>query len=237
MPRAKDPRVVRGQKKAKNRNFEKDVYKEQLNEGRRLGGKVQKERAKIAKKALEKSKNGEPLSEDEKEAMEKHFKNVAKRKAAHKKYYERQKQIKEAGLKGSHVAKAKRDAAKKEEDPPKVSEKKLTELVNQAKKEKTTDKQLGTMVRTLCDIHNYNPVEELIKKAANPRTSVKDKMAINRLLLPYMTPQLKSVDVSGQIDNTITINVQRFTSERPVDIPAWEEGAEHQIGSGKLPPA
>jgi hypothetical protein len=100
---------------------------------------------------------------------------------------------------------------------------------------------LTSLVREICEKNDYDPISELVKKAQNPKTSASDKLAIAKMLLPYISPTLKAIDISGQMDNTITVRVERFGSDNP-DIermkqaaPAWNEGDMHQIPPGKLP--
>jgi hypothetical protein len=194
--------------------FKRKTKWEQAEVGREHLSRAREKRnhmEQLANIAEEKSLNGAKLLPDEKEALAWRVNKRAKTK------------------KFGKVANSVRDEIKAE-----LRAEMLAKMPKKAA-------NLTSLVREICEKNDYDPISELVKKAQNPKTSASDKLAIAKMLLPYISPTLKAIDISGQMDNTITVRVERFGSDNP-DIermkqaaPAWNEGDMHQIPPGKLP--
>ena len=73
---------------------------------------------------------------------------------------------------------------------------------------------MRSMMSDMMIEHNINPVNELFsiltKKSGPNRLNVKDRVALLKFLTPYVTPQLRSVDVQQDLKMSVSVNIQSF---------------------------
>jgi hypothetical protein len=73
-------------------------------------------------------------------------------------------------------------------------------------------KMQGRM-REMIATHGLDPLEELfvlLKKKGKGALPAKEKVALYRFLVPYITPQLKAVDIQQETKMTVSVQVQSF---------------------------
>jgi hypothetical protein len=94
--------------------------------------------------------------------------------------------------------------------------------------------ELRKSLEAILEAHGVEPAEELIKMATERNEQGQlilppgERLRIWSELLQYRMPKLKSTEMSGQIDHTITVVVRKFgsnvvegiASQRVIDIPS-----------------
>ena len=106
--------------------------------------------------------------------------------------------------------KRQREAKKKEEGGEKKSEQ-LEGLLLE-------DQQV---IAGLLEKHQVRPLENLILATKSRSVSAKDKLAINKFLLPYIhskKPELKAIDMQANMKMNVTVNVTSFAGVDAEDV-------------------
>ncbi len=80
--------------------------------------------------------------------------------------------------------------------------------------------EIRARIQSLCKDNNYDPFLELIELAKGfteievngekvriDKCTVDQKIAIAKEIAPYLAPKLKSMEITGQTDNSLTIEV------------------------------
>jgi hypothetical protein len=97
-----------------------------------------------------------------------------------------------------------------------------------------TPAEVRACIHTICQDNNYDPFRELIelatgtqevevngKKLTIPLADVDQRITIAKEIAQYMAPKLKSIEVTGEVDNTWDIKITHFTeSGKPVEVSA-----------------
>lgn len=76
-------------------------------------------------------------------------------------------------------------------------------------------------LRLLMERYGYDPLEALIKARTakgKGRMSAKDAMALDRFLVPYVTPTLKSVDLQQDLKMSVNVSVTSFRDATALDV-------------------
>ena len=86
-----------------------------------------------------------------------------------------------------------------------------------------TPQEVRAAIHALCEKHDYNPFEELIKLAKGtqeieiggeiqilPLCSVEQKIHIAEALAPYLAPKLKNMEITGDVKQDYNITVRHF---------------------------
>jgi len=75
------------------------------------------------------------------------------------------------------------------------------------------DKQIRETFYRIMEENNYNPFREMVEEAKDPETPRHERIRIHATLLPYIAPQLKSVDLEAKVEGGIKVIIQRFGEE------------------------
>jgi hypothetical protein len=73
-----------------------------------------------------------------------------------------------------------------------------------------TPTQMRARIIELCRARKYDPVAAMIDMAQNDPLDADQKIAIHRELAQYVAPKVRAVDVSGEVDLSITVRVKKF---------------------------
>ncbi len=67
-------------------------------------------------------------------------------------------------------------------------------------------------VQEIMEEQGYNPIEALIDMAADKNiTDPEIKFKVHKELAGYYAPKLRSVDLTGGTDNSVTVKIKQFT--------------------------
>lgn len=80
-----------------------------------------------------------------------------------------------------------------------------------------TSREMRLEVEELCRKYRYSPLEELVKMAMDEDTPRDERMAINKMLLPYTAPTMSSVRVNESAGGNVVVKIQNleFTPAGP----------------------
>lgn len=73
-----------------------------------------------------------------------------------------------------------------------------------------TPSQMRARIIELCRARKYDPVAAMIDMVQNENIEAEDRIAIHRELAQYVAPKVRAVDVSGEVDLTVTVRVKKF---------------------------
>jgi len=104
----------------------------------------------------------------------------------------------------------------------KTAELKRRELSLSRKEGESLDvRKMQGRMREQITKHGVDPLEELflmLKKTRKGRLDTKDRLALLKFMVPYITPQLKAVDIQQETKMTVSVNVQSFKGASQGDL-------------------
>lgn len=77
-------------------------------------------------------------------------------------------------------------------------------------KPQMTPTQMRARIIELCRGRKYDPVAAMIDMVQHDNIDADQKIAIHRELAQYIAPKVRAVDVSGEVDLTVTVRVKKF---------------------------
>jgi hypothetical protein len=104
----------------------------------------------------------------------------------------------------------------------KTAELKRRELALSRKEGESLDvRKMQGRMREQITKHGVDPLEELflmLKKTRKGKLDTKDRLALLKFMVPYITPQLKAVDIQQETKMTVSVNVQSFKGASQADL-------------------
>jgi uncharacterized phage protein gp47/JayE len=102
-----------------------------------------------------------------------------------------------------------------------------------------TANEIRFAINMLCEKHDYNPFEELIKLATEikdvqvngkviqlPSCTVDQRIAIAKEIAPYLAPKMKNIEVKQEISQDVHIFVHKFTGDKSLQEPVRQKAID-----------